>query len=316
MQNAYNEKASVSKAGQPGCDYKKIQLWYCWEKTGLPCSQASIHLQRILQTSPCRERKAVCNPPLVLLLHLHFFLIFTVTHTLTYISVSLPAPSVLCLINVCVLYPLLFAPRQLRHCSDGGGGRVYMCACVWVCQRQRGRERECRTEMEGGVSRDRERRGKWSGLNHESNRGRERVRKKIGCDGAATASSVSLFHAVMIKYTLAIKEPEPCQLEWRWEHEQICFLRYYVLADRPAAGLVVISLMTEKTYKIGREGEREGERRRRRRRKRRRRRGEEARGGEKWRQRNGRGIGWWCNVLFPCQLCLWQWDHFLYCYWL
>lgn len=69
--------------------------------------------------------------------------------------------------------------------------------------------------MEGGVSRDRERRGKWSGLNHESNRGRERVRKKIGCDGAATASSVSLFHAVMIKYTLAIKEPEPCQLEWR-----------------------------------------------------------------------------------------------------
>lgn len=27
-----------------------------------------------------------------------------------------------------------------------------------------------------------------------------------------------------------------------------------MLADRPAAGLVVISLMTEKTYKIGREG--------------------------------------------------------------
>lgn len=31
-------------------------------------------------------------------------------------------------------------------------------------------------------------------------------------------------------------------------------MRYYILADRPPAGLVVISLMTEKTYKIGREG--------------------------------------------------------------
>lgn len=43
-------------------------------------------------------------------------------------------------------------------------------------------------------------------------------------------------------------------------------------ADRPAAGLVVISLMTEKTYKIGREGgRRRGLERR----------GEEGRGGEK-----------------------------------
>lgn len=32
--------------------------------------------------------------------------------------------------------------------------------------------------MEGGVSRDRERRGKWSGLNHESNRERERERER------------------------------------------------------------------------------------------------------------------------------------------
>lgn len=40
--------------------------------------------------------------------------------------------------------------------------------------------------MEGGVSRDRERRGKWSGLNHESNR--EREREKAGFDGGATAS--------------------------------------------------------------------------------------------------------------------------------
>ena len=118
----------------------------------------------------CRQalagrEKAVCNPPLVLLLHLHFFLIFRGdlshkhTQTRTHAYISLPAPLFRCLINVCVLYPLLFAPRQLRHCSDGGGGRVYMCACVWVCQRQRGRARECRTEMEGGVSRDRERRG-------------------------------------------------------------------------------------------------------------------------------------------------------------
>lgn len=46
--------------------------------------------------------------------------------------------------------------------------------------------------MEGGVSRDRERRGKWSGLNHESNRERERERErkreKAGFDGGATAS--------------------------------------------------------------------------------------------------------------------------------
>lgn len=46
--------------------------------------------------------------------------------------------------------------------------------------------------MEGGVSRDRERRGKWSGLNHESNRERERQRErkreKAGFDGGATAS--------------------------------------------------------------------------------------------------------------------------------
>lgn len=32
--------------------------------------------------------------------------------------------------------------------------------------------------MEGGVSKDRERRGKWSGLNHESNRERERERER------------------------------------------------------------------------------------------------------------------------------------------
>lgn len=34
-----------------------------------------------------------------------------------------------------------------------------------------------------------------------------------------------------------------------------------MLADRPAAGLVVISLMTEKTYKIGREGRGGGDQR-------------------------------------------------------
>lgn len=50
---------------------------------------------------------------------------------------------------------------------------------------------------------------------------------------------------IMIKYTLAIKESESARMEVR--------MRHYMLADRPAAGLVVISLMTEKTYKIGRE---------------------------------------------------------------
>lgn len=43
----------------------------------------------------------------------------------------------------------------------------------------------------------------------------EREREKTGFDGVATTSSVSLFHAIMIKYTLAIKESEPCWLEWR-----------------------------------------------------------------------------------------------------
>lgn len=86
------------------------------------------------------------------------------THTHTYISLSLSlsVPLFLCLINVCVLYPLLFAPRQLRHCSDGGGGRVYMCACVRVCQRQRGRgsagqkwrEELAGIEREGGNGQD------------------------------------------------------------------------------------------------------------------------------------------------------------------
>lgn len=36
---------------------------------------------------------------------------------------------------------------------------VYICVRVFECARDRGRERECRTEMEGGVSRDRERKG-------------------------------------------------------------------------------------------------------------------------------------------------------------
>lgn len=102
----------------------------------------------------------------------------THSRTLTHMHLSLrySAPLVLRFINGCALYPLVFAPRQLRHCSDGGGGRVYMCACVWVCQRQRGRERECWTEMEGGVRADRERREKWSGLKHESNWERRRGR--------------------------------------------------------------------------------------------------------------------------------------------
>lgn len=51
---------------------------------------------------------------------------------------------------------------------------VYICVRVFECVRDREAERECRTEMEGGVSRDRKRRGKWSGLNHESNRDTER----------------------------------------------------------------------------------------------------------------------------------------------
>lgn len=55
-----------------------------------------------------------------------------------------------------------------------------------------------------------------------------------------------------------------------------------------------------KTYKIGREGGGGDQRE------------EEERGGPKWRQRNGRRTGRWCNVLFPCQLFLWQWDDFLY----
>ena len=37
-------------------------------------------------------------------------------------------------------------------------------------------------------------------------------REKTGLDGVATAY---LFHAIMIKYTLGIKESEPCRLEWR-----------------------------------------------------------------------------------------------------
>lgn len=49
----------------------------------------------------------------------------------SHIHLSLPAALFLslslALINVCVLYPLLFASRQLRHCSDGGGGCVYAC---------------------------------------------------------------------------------------------------------------------------------------------------------------------------------------------
>lgn len=53
------------------------------------------------------------------------------THSLTFLLYLSLSPLYFCLINICcVLYPLLFAPRQLRHCSDGGGGRVYMCACV------------------------------------------------------------------------------------------------------------------------------------------------------------------------------------------
>lgn len=46
---------------------------------------------------------------------------------------------------------------------------MYICVRVFECVRERGRERECRTEIEGGVSGYRERRGKWSGLKHESN---------------------------------------------------------------------------------------------------------------------------------------------------
>ncbi len=69
-----------------------------------------------------------------------------------------------------------------------------MCACVRVCQRQGGRERECWTEMEGGVSRDRERKGKWSGLNHESNRERERERE--------TALMGQLQHPVYLYFML------------------------------------------------------------------------------------------------------------------
>lgn len=85
---------------------------------------------------------------------------------------------------------------------------VYICVRVFECVRdgeaergsagQKWREESAGIERMGG--------GEWSGLNHESNSER-------GCDGAASASSVSLFHATMIKYTSAIKEPS--WLEWR-----------------------------------------------------------------------------------------------------
>lgn len=83
---------------QPCNDYRRKAFG---EQSSLPCSQASIHLQRILQRSPCRERETLCNPPLVLLLHRHILFRLTQLHTLTYISLSLS-----CSLSLSVSAPL------------------------------------------------------------------------------------------------------------------------------------------------------------------------------------------------------------------
>lgn len=132
-QNGLNEIAScpfsVSKQHQPCCDRKK--LCACLRIVSLTVFTSKHPFTKDTADKPLQGEKGSVQSTFSpaasssYLCHIH-----RVTHTHVHISLSLFQCPSFCLINVCVLYPLLFAPRQLRHCSDGGGGRVYMCACV------------------------------------------------------------------------------------------------------------------------------------------------------------------------------------------
>lgn len=76
----------------------------------------------------------------------------------------------------CAISPLVSSKAVKRHCSDGGGGCVCVCAyvCVLVLKCVRSWVREYESK-EGGVSGDREERGKQLvGLNPEEKEKAER----------------------------------------------------------------------------------------------------------------------------------------------
>lgn len=122
---------------------------------------ASVY-KRILQTSPFREREgsvqsnfsasasSSCCPHILCTHKAHISLSRC-------LCVSLSTALFLCLITVCVLYPLSLAPRQLRHCSDGGGGCVFECVGDGEAERGSAGQKQREESKETERKRERER---------------------------------------------------------------------------------------------------------------------------------------------------------------
>lgn len=90
---------------------------------------------------------------------------------------------------------------------------MYICVRVFECVRDREAERGSAGQKWREESAGIEREGR-NGQDYNM-RVTEREGEKAGFDRMDTTSTVSLFYAIMIKYTLTTEESEPCWLERR-----------------------------------------------------------------------------------------------------